>query len=109
VSLADERVGRCAMDISSGWVLLLGGLSGALGLRTSKELHRSDFVNHDGVVTEEDRNTRVHLSPKKRVGLIALCLAIAILGVWMIERDHNWNPLALGVAPSPMASPTAKR
>ncbi len=92
------------MDISSGWVLLLGGLGGALGVGTSKELHRSDFVNLDGVVTKEDRNTRVHLHPKKRVGLVALCLAIAILGVWMIQRERNWHPLAPGVARSPSAS-----
>jgi hypothetical protein len=54
----------------------------------SKRLDRSGFVNHDGVATDEDGATEVHLSPLKRVGIVGACLCLAV-GTDLAAEDSD--------------------
>lgn len=72
---------------------MIGGALGACGIATRKKFYRSDFSNLDGVVTEEDRTTEVQVNLKAKRLLIAICIVIFLLGISLIERDHNWNPI----------------
>jgi hypothetical protein len=79
------------MSFSTGWLWLLGGAFGAFRNATAKKFYKSDF-NGEFLGTEEDRKTEVPMTPLKRWGIVAACIVIAIIGIWLIQRDGNWNP-----------------
>ena len=66
---------------------------GAVRVATAKKLYRSDFANQEGVITEEDYETEVPITQRKRTAIVAACILIAIFGIYLIQRDHNWNPI----------------
>jgi len=80
-----------SMHISAGWLWLLGGVLGALRNATAKRYYKSDF-NGEFLSTEEDRKTEVPMTPMKRWAIVAACVVIALVGIWLIQRDGNWNP-----------------
>ena len=82
------------MNISVGWFWLLGGVVGAFRNATAKRFFQSDF-NHEFLETEEERMTEVPMTPLKRWAIVAACAVVAILGIWLIQRDNNWNPFNL--------------
>lgn len=84
------------MHFSAGWFLLIGGLVGVVRNARTKRYYQSDFASFDGVITEEQRKTVVPISSAQRLGLIALCLLLAIAGVVLIQHQHNWNPFVAG-------------
>jgi len=81
--------------ISAGWLCVVGGVWGAIGCATAGKFYKSDFANQDGVIPEEDSTTQGAVSPKQRWGLTVLCIAIAIVGLFWIQHDHNWKPFRL--------------
>ena len=85
------------MFISVGWVLFVGGLMSAIGVATAKRFLKSDFANSDGVISEEDYKTEVTLTPMRRWLILAICIVIAVIGVFWIQHDNDWNPFQPGV------------
>jgi cell division protein FtsL len=80
------------MFISVGWFLFVGGFLSAIGVATAKKFLKSDFANSDGVISEEDYKTEVTLTPQRRSLIVAICIVIAVTGVFWIQHDNNWNP-----------------
>jgi hypothetical protein len=79
------------MHFSTGWIWLIGGVIGTIRNATAKKYRNSDF-NHEFFETEEERNIEVFVSPRMRWGIVASCVLVALVGVWLIQRDGNWNP-----------------
>lgn len=80
------------MFISVGWYCAIGGVWGAIKIATAKKLFKSDFANQEGVIKAEDYATEVPMTPLRRWTIVGVCIIIAIVGLFMIEHDHNWNP-----------------
>ena len=57
----------------------------------------------EGVITEEDYKTEVHITPKKRWIIVGVCMLIAAFGVFRIQQDRNWNPFQSGGGPAPVS------
>ena len=74
------------------WFCLIGGAIGAFRTATAKQFYRSDFVNQDGIITDEDRKTLVRVTPLKRWIGVAICTLIAIYGGVQIQKNRAWNP-----------------
>lgn len=79
------------MGLSLGWLLLLGGVLGAVRVLLAKTFSWANEV--DTVVTEEDRKREAPMTPLRRWVLVTICLLLAIVGAVLIQRRHNWNPL----------------
>ena len=81
------------MNLSFGWPLLIFGVIGAVRNATAKKFFKSDFQNTlDNVISKEDRRTEVDVSTLQRWSLVALCLTLAAVGAFFIQRAHNWKP-----------------
>lgn len=80
------------MVISSGWFCLVGGVLGAMRVATAKKFFRSDFANSDGVLNEEDYRTEVRVTSARRWIIVGISALIAVVGVILVQHDHNWNP-----------------
>jgi hypothetical protein len=79
------------MGFSLGWLLLLGGVLGAVRVLRAKTFSWANEV--DTVVTEEDRRREPLMTPTQRSVLVAICLVLAVAGAILIQRQHDWNPL----------------
>jgi hypothetical protein len=86
------------MNLTVGWFCLVGGAVGAIRIATAKRFYRSDFANQDGVITEADRETEFSMTPLRRWFLVGICILIAVFGLFLIQRDHGWNPFRAGMA-----------
>jgi hypothetical protein len=75
-----------------GWACLLGGALGAFRVATAKVFYKSDFMDSDGVITEQDRTTEITVTPLKRWLIVLGCVGLAIYGAIRIQDRHNWNP-----------------
>ena len=84
------------MNLSAGWFWLIGGIVGAIRNATANKFYKSDF-DHESAMTEEDRKTEVHMTPATRWAIVAACIVIAVVGIWLIQRDGNWNPFGAPV------------
>ena len=83
------------MYISVGWFWLLAGVWGAIANAFAKRFYKADFANRDGVIPEEDYTTEVAVGPKMRWSIVGLCVAVAVVGLILIQHDHNWKPFRL--------------
>jgi hypothetical protein len=81
------------LPISSGWVFLLGGVSGIVTCSISKTF---SWSNYEFVRTEEDRKAETPMTPLKRSIIIGVCVLIALYGAYRIQHDQNWNPFDSG-------------
>ncbi len=80
------------MGLSLGWLLLLGGVLGAVRVIRAKTFSWANEV--DTVVTEEDRKREAPMTSIRRWVLVTICLLLAVLGAVLIQRGHDWNPLS---------------
>ena len=80
------------MMLSPGWFFLIGGAIGAVRVAIAKSFFESDFANLDGVITDEQRKTPVHITRARRWLIVLACLAVATVGCFLIHHDGNWNP-----------------
>ena len=80
------------MTLSTGWLWLVGGVIGGIRVATAKKFFKSDFENSDFVIPDEDYKTEVLVSPYKKWAIVAICAAVALIGIFIIQHDQNWNP-----------------
>ena len=80
------------VTLSSGWFFLIGGATGAVRVAIAKRFFESDFANSEGVITDEQRKTPVHITPVQRWLIVLACIGVAIIGCFLIQHDGNWNP-----------------
>ena len=74
------------MGLSIGWLLLLGGLLGAIRVLRAKTF---SWVNEvDTVVTEKDQSQTTPMTSSKRWALEAVCLLSAVVGLVLVYRQH---------------------
>jgi hypothetical protein len=86
--LADGKEDQ--MSLPLGWLLFLGGIIGAFRVLVSKTF---SWVNDvDLRPTEEDRKREVPMTPRKRWILILICVTAIVIGAFLIQRWHEWNP-----------------
>jgi hypothetical protein len=72
--------------------LLLGGIVGGIRVATAKKFFKSDFESSEYLIPAEDYKTEVHVSSLKRWVIVAICGVVALVGVFLIQHDQNWNP-----------------
>jgi hypothetical protein len=72
-----------------GCVMLLSGVWVAIRIGLAKKVHRSDIMDSDAIVTEEDKTTEVRLSLTKRIIILSICLIATVIGVSLICKNHN--------------------
>jgi hypothetical protein len=80
------------MFISTGWFFLVGGVWGAIANAIAKKFSKSDFANQEGVIPSEDYKTEVRMTPLNRWSIVGICGVLALVGVLVIQHDHNWDP-----------------
>lgn len=80
------------MNITPGWFLLVGGVVGAVRMIFARKFFQSDFANLDGVITEKQYKTEIHVTSRRRFLITFGCMFLAAIGAYLIERRHNWNP-----------------
>jgi len=74
------------MGLSIGWLLLLGGLLGAIRVLRAKTF---SWVNEvDTVVTEKDQSQMMPMTSSKRWALVTVCLLSAVVGLVLVYRQH---------------------
>jgi hypothetical protein len=81
------------MTLSAGWLWLLGGVLGAIKGVITKKYYLSK-ANDEFLATEDEPKVEVIVTPLRRWTGVALCCLIAFIGVWLIQRDGNWNPFS---------------
>ncbi len=82
------------MDDSIGWILLVAGLIGSLWFPWAKRFHTGELVSDDVVVTKRDPTPQGMITSKQRTVLVIFSVLLAIIGAYLIQRTHNWNPFA---------------
>ena len=75
----------------------------AVGVATAKRFFNSDFANSDGVISAEDHETEVKITPLQRWLIVATCVVVALVGGFWIQHDRNWNPFQFGADDRPVA------
>jgi 4-hydroxybenzoate polyprenyltransferase len=79
---------------SIGWIFLLAAFIGGIWNARSKRFHRAYAVDIDYVGTEKDPTPQGIISSKQRMALLVADVLLALIGVYLIQRAHNWNPFA---------------
>jgi|ERR1700722_13420009 hypothetical protein len=88
--IADRYTG--CVTLSSGWVFLIGGATGAVRVAIAKRFFEFDLANSEGVIIDEQRKTPVHITPVQRWLIVLAYIGVAIIGCFLIQHDGNWNP-----------------
>ena len=74
------------MGLSIGWLLLLGGLLGAIRVLRAKTF---SWINEvDTVVTEKNKSQMTPMASSKRWALVTVCLLSAVVGLVLVYRQH---------------------